>query len=68
MKRPSINKVSQHWLDIFDWVNAYVKDEDDVYMVTRSIYHLSSRNAKHSFVAGLLIGGFAVLLVLAWIN
>lgn len=68
MNRPSLKDVTQHYLDIYDCVKSYVNNHDEVLSLTNQIYHLSSKNAKKAFTAGLLIGGFAALIALKWVS
>lgn len=68
MKRPSLRDVSHHYLDIFDWIRSYIDSDDDVQGLTNQLYHLSNVRAKNSFVAGLVVGVFVVLILLSWLR
>lgn len=67
MKRPSLEDVGRDYLDIYDWVSYYVKDQDESQGLTNQLHHLSSKRSKRAFVWGLGVGVFGILIILAYV-
>lgn len=68
MTRPTLQQVSQLYLDFYDWVRSYLNSEEEVLGLTNQIYHLAKVYGKNCFVGGLILGALGTLIVTAWLS